>query len=240
MRFLKAFSLAFNMLTIIPFFKVHDFYKGINGYSAMFYPLVGFILGLVLWLTHMTLEPFLPSTHLAVIIFGLWVLLTGALHLDGFSDTVDGLFVNKEKALEVMKDSHVGGMGMTFTVIFLLLKLSSVIHFEAYYLLPLILMFSRLNALLAIYFYEYISSGVGKLIKEEFTLKLLLVALLSSLTVSLFYSFTSASIVALFVLLLSAKFFTQRLGGLNGDTYGFIIEVTELFLLNYVIIVHIT
>lgn len=239
MRLFKAFSLAFNMLTIIPFFKVHDFFKGINGYSAMFYPLVGFILGLILWLTHMALEPFIPAMHLAVIIFGLWVLLTGALHLDGFSDTVDGLFVSKEKALKVMKDSHVGGMGMTFTFVFLALKLSSLIHFEAYYLLPVILMFSRLNAVLAIYFYEYISSGVGQLIKEELTLKLLLVALLSSLGVAFFFSFSSAFIVALFVLLLSGRFFTLRLGGLNGDTYGFIIEVTELFLLNYIIIAHI-
>ena len=239
MRLLKAFSLAFNMLTIIPFFKVHDFYKGINGYSAMFYPLVGFILGLVLWLTHVVLEPFIPAMHLAVIIFGLWILLTGALHLDGFSDTLDGLFVSKDKALDVMKDSHVGGMGMTFSVVFLLLKLSSVVHFQAYYLLPVILMFSRLNAVMAIYFYKYISSGVGKLIKEELNFKLLLVATFSSLVLAFFFSFSSAFIVALFVLLLSAKLFTSRLGGLSGDTYGFIIEVTELFLLNYIIIAHI-
>ena len=45
MKTLKGFLLAFNMLSIIPFFKVHDFYKGINGYAVMFYPLVGFILG---------------------------------------------------------------------------------------------------------------------------------------------------------------------------------------------------
>ncbi len=145
MRILKAFALAFNMLSIIPFFKVHDFFKGINGLSAAFYPLVGFILGLMLWGIHSTLEGSIPTVHLSVIIFTLWILLTGALHLDGFSDSVDGLFVKREKALEVMKDSHVGGMGMIFTLVFLALKLSSVIHFEAFYLLPVILMYSRLN-----------------------------------------------------------------------------------------------
>lgn len=239
-KLFQSFSLAFNMLTIIPFFKVHDFFKGINGYTAMFYPLVGFILGLILWLSHHVLEPFIPTTHLAVIIFSLWILLTGALHLDGLSDTIDGLFVDKKRALEVMKDSHVGGMGMVFTVVFLLLKLSSVIYFEAYYLLPIILMFSRLNAVLAIYFFNYISSGVTLLIKEELTHQQLLIALLSSLVLAYNFSFFSAFVVSVVVLLFFAKFFTSRLGGLNGDTYGFIIEITELFLLNYIIIAHIS
>ena len=238
MRPFKAFALAFNMLTIIPFFKVHDFYKGINGYSAMFYPLIGFLLGSLLWLVHTVLQGFIPPTHLAVIIFALWVVLTGALHLDGLSDTIDGLFVSRERALEVMKDSHVGGMGMIFTLLFLALKLSSVIHFEAYYLLPIILMFSRLNAVIAIYFYNYISSGVGALIKEELTKKYLLLALFYSLFFAYFFSFTSMFLVALLILLLSAKFFTSRLGGLNGDIYGLIIELTELALLNYIIIVN--
>jgi len=236
MRLLKAFALAFNMLTIIPFFKVHDFYKGINGYSAMFYPLIGFLLGTILWATHYILDGYVPSTHLAVIIFALWVLITGALHLDGFSDTVDGLFVSKEKALEVMKDSHVGGMGMTFTLVFIALKLSCVIHFEAYYLLPVILMFSRLNAILGIYFYDYISSGVGKLLKEELTAKHILFAIFYSLVLAYLFSFSSAFLLAILLLLIIGKFFTSRLGGLNGDIYGFIIEVSELSLLNYIII----
>lgn len=239
MRLFQGFALAFNMLTIIPFFKVHDFFKGINGYSAMFYPLIGFILGSVLWGIHTLLQDYVASNHLSVIIFALWVLMTGALHLDGLSDTIDGLFVSKEKALEVMKDSHVGGMGMTFTVVFLLLKLSSVIHLEAYYLLPVILMFSRLNAVMAIYFYNYISSGVGALIKEELSTKYLLIAIFYSLLLAFFFSFTIGLLLSIFTLLVTAKFFTSRLGGLNGDTYGFIIELTELLLLNYIIIVYI-
>lgn len=236
MRALKGFALAFSMFTIIPFFKVHDFFKGINGYSAMFYPLVGFILGAILWGVHTLLIPYLPTPHLSVIIFVLWVLLTGAIHLDGFSDTVDGLFVDKKRALEVMKDSHVGGMGMIFSFVFLSLKLSSLIYLDAFYLLPIVLMFSRLNATLAIYFFEYFSSGVALLIKEELTLKHLLVALLYSLSLSYLFSGVWLSVIAFIVMFVIAKFFTSRLGGLNGDIYGLIIEVSELLLLNAIII----
>jgi len=236
MRLFQSFALAFNMLTIIPFFKTHDFFKGINGYSAIFYPLIGFILGSMLWALHVVLQNYIPSTHLAVIIFAIWVTLTGALHVDGFSDTVDGLFVPKERALEVMKDSHVGGMGMTFTFLFLALKLSSVIYLDAFYLLPFILMFSRLNAVMAIYFYEYVSSGVGRLIKEEFSKKYFLIAIGYTLLIS--FTHLDFLLISLLILLVSARFFISRIGGLTGDVYGFIIEVTELVLLNYIIIVN--
>ncbi len=236
MKLLKGFALAINMLTILPFFKVHEFFKGINGYSAMFYPLVGFLLGSFLWLTHTLLEPYLPATHLAVLIFTLWVIATGALHLDGFSDTVDGLFVNKEKALEIMKDPHIGGMGMIFSVLFLALKLSSVLHFKAFYLLPVILMFSRLNALFAIYIFDYISTGITTLIKEELTIKHIFFALVYSLIFGYLFSFLSAFLVALCVLIIVSRLFIARLGGFNGDLYGFLIEITELALLNYIIL----
>lgn len=238
MRYLQAFALAFNMMSIVPFFKVHDFFKGINGISAMFYPFVGFFLGSLLWLTFVLLEGLIPPTHLAVSVFALWVLLTGALHLDGFSDTIDGLFVKKEEALNVMKDSHVGGMGMTFSFVFLALKLSSVVTFNAYYLLPMVLMLSRLNATLAIYFYDYVSSGVGQLIKEELSLKHVMFSFVSTLAFVYFFAFVSAFVVAFLVLILMGRLFTHRLGGLSGDVYGFIIEVTELALLNYIIIIN--
>lgn len=101
-------------------------------------------------------------------------------------------------------------------------------------------MLSRLNALLAIYFYDYISSGVGQLIKDEFSKTHLLFALFYSLVLSYLFSALVPIFISLLVLIVSARFFVKRLGGLNGDVYGFIIEVSELVLLNYLIIQFIT
>ncbi|MDD3475313.1 MAG: adenosylcobinamide-GDP ribazoletransferase [Sulfurimonas sp.] len=232
----KGFALAVSMLTTVPFFKVHDFFKGINGYAVMFYPLVGFLLGLVLWAVHSLLAPYVPSFHVGIIIFVLWVLLTGALHLDGFSDTVDGLYVTKEKALKVMKDSHVGGMGMLMSGTFLIAKASSLAHFEAFYLLPLILMLSRLNVVLAIYFYPYISeNGMSTLAKAELTKTQMLIALFYSLVLVVFFNMYLALVSALLVLFVIKSFFIKRYGGFTGDIYGFSIEVTELILLNVIL-----
>jgi len=236
MKFFYGFALAFNMLTIFPIFKIHHFFQGINGYSAMFYPLVGFLLGGLLWGIHFLLQDIFPPLHLSVIIFVLWIVFTGAIHLDGLSDTIDGLFVDRKKALKVMKDSYVGGMGMIFTFTFLLLKLSSVLFFKAFYLLPIILMLSRFNSILAIYFFPYISRGVGALLKEELHIKHILFSLLYVSILTYYFHFFDNFFFIFIPLFLIGFFFTQRLQGLNGDIYGFLIEITEVFLLQIIII----
>lgn len=232
----SGFALAISLLTTLPFFKIHNFYKGINGYSVMFYPLVGFLLGLILYATQSILSPYIPPMHLGIIIFTLLVLLTGALHLDGFSDTVDGLYVSKEKALQVMKDSHIGGMGMIITATFLILKASSLASFEAFYLLPIILMLSRLNAVLAIHFYPYISEGgIASLAKSELKKSQMLIALFYSLVLAFFFGEMILVVSSLLVLFVIKLFFMKRYGGFSGDIYGFSIEVTELILLNIIL-----
>jgi cobalamin 5'-phosphate synthase/cobalamin synthase len=235
-RIFKGFALALSMLSTIPFFKVHDFYRGINGYAVMFYPLVGAVLGFILYGVALLLEPCVPHFHLGVIIFALWVLLTGALHLDGFADSVDGLFVPKERSLEVMKDPHNGGMGMLFSTTFLLLKASSLMALESYVFLPLVLLLARLMVVFLIYFYPYISAGMSMLAKEEFHLKQLFVALLYSLVFVFLYNAWFLLLGALVVMLVIKRFFIKRYGGFTGDIYGFSIEVIELLLLNLLII----
>jgi len=235
-KIFKGFALALSMLTTLPFFRVHDFYRGINGYAVMFYPLVGFFLGAILYAVSLFLEPYFPHFHLAIILFALWVVLTGALHLDGFADTIDGLFVPKERSLEVMKDPHNGGMGMTFGAVFLILKASSLIALHNYALLPLVLLLPRLMVVFCIYFFPYVSGGMSQLAKEELQSKQVFVALLYSLVFIFLYNAWFLLAASLLIMLLVKRFFIKRYGGFTGDIYGFTIEVTELFLLNCIIV----
>ncbi|MFA6192635.1 MAG: adenosylcobinamide-GDP ribazoletransferase [Sulfurimonas sp.] len=240
----KGFALAVSMLTTLPFFRVHDFSKGINGYAVMFYPLVGFILGAILWGIHELLNPYIPHAHLGIIIFGMLIFLTGALHLDGLSDTIDGMYAPKERALEVMKEPHVGAMGMIFTATFLLLKASTLAVFDAFYLLPLVLMLSRFNAVLAIYLYPYVSpNGMSSFAKNELKKVQVLAATFYVILFGMWalglWSFVLmfASVLVLFVIKL---YFVKRYGGFTGDIYGFTIEITELILLNSILIIGIS
>jgi len=233
-----GFSLAISMLSTLPFFRVHNFFAGINGYAVMFYPLVGFILGGILYGTSLLLEPYIPLTHLHVLLFAFWVVLTGALHLDGLSDAIDALFVAKERAVEVMKDPHVGAMGMTYTGVFLIVKASVLIVVDALYLLPLILMLSRFNVVLAIYFLPYIrENGMSSLAKQEFIKPQLVASIILVLVSCFFFAFGFVLLaVCLVSLFLFKLWFTKRFGGFSGDLYGFMIEGTELILLHVVMV----
>lgn len=232
-----GFALALNMLSILPFFKVHHFFKGINGYAVMSYPVIGALLGGILYLVFLLLSPYLPVAHLHIILFVLWIVLTGALHLDGFADTVDALFVPKNRAQEVMSDPHVGAMGLIFSCTLLIFKASSLWFLDAVYLLPVILMLSRYNAVLAIYFFPYIrKNGMGLLAKQEFNRYQLLfisVVVLTLVAISGSYLLLIASLLLLLVI---KSFFMARLGGFSGDIYGFLIELSELLLINILLV----
>ena len=139
-----------------------------------------------------------------------------------------------ERSEEVMKDPHVGGMGMTFTAVFLIFKASALWHLEALWMLPLVMMLSRFNASLAIYLFPYIrKEGMGALAKQEFTKRQLFYAsLMVAVAVVIWPGSLMLLLFSLLTLFLIKRFFIKRLGGFSGDIYGFTIEVTELVLLN--------
>lgn len=101
--------------------------------SALFFPVVGFMIGFLLMVITQWLSPILPPGPLSAVLLVVSILLTGGLHLDGLADLCDGLAAggNRERILSVMKDSHVGAFGVMGLVIVLLLKYSlflEVIH----------------------------------------------------------------------------------------------------------------
>ncbi|MFB6351681.1 MAG: adenosylcobinamide-GDP ribazoletransferase [Bradymonadaceae bacterium] len=79
--------------------------------SAVWFPMVGAIVGGVLWLVVLSLRasPLVPSVTAAGVIVTA-VLLTGAFHEDALGDTADGLGGGwtRTQMLEIMRDSRVG------------------------------------------------------------------------------------------------------------------------------------
>ncbi len=89
-----------------------------------FFPVVGLILGIIVALFDAFAIRLWPAPVAAVLDTALLALLTGALHLDGLGDTADGLYGGRtrERALEIMKDSRIGAMGMVAVVFALAVK----------------------------------------------------------------------------------------------------------------------
>jgi adenosylcobinamide-GDP ribazoletransferase len=139
MQFIRHYLLALQFFTRIPITGRLAAWVGYSPEmlraSAAHFPGVGVLVGaLVAGLTYVLLA-ILPYgihgsmlTTLVPAVLGtvFSVMLTGAFHEDGLADVADGLggSQNRERALDIMKDSRVGAFGAIALVLILLSKVS--------------------------------------------------------------------------------------------------------------------
>ena len=119
---MNNFLVGLQFLTRITVKKNLDWSEKACGGSVKFFPFIGAILGIIYAIFGYVIYFLLPqynfnlSTHLiGFILLALNIFLTGALHCDGFTDTMDGILSGRkrERILEIMKDSRVGAHGAT-------------------------------------------------------------------------------------------------------------------------------
>lgn len=186
-----------------------------------------------------------PTTVAAAMVLALQAGVTGGIHLDGFMDTADGLGSGKprEEALEIMRDSRTGAMGVISLMFLLLVKwsaLSGLARPAAERALVLAPAFGRWAMVWAAAHYGYARSGSGlgrafaglvgsRELAWSFATSTLLALVLGREGGLL--SFLAAGAVGALV----ARSLAGRLGGMTGDTFGFLNEVVEAF---YLLLVH--
>ncbi len=172
-----AFWYAIAFLTRIPAVNFSAALKNntqaISQNSLYFYPLVGLIIGAILFFVYSICywqvshsDPISQgmaamsitgtgfdssSLIIAALILITWCLITGGLHLDGLADTADawvGGYGDKQRTLDIMKDPTVGPMGVMLLVLILLLKFSALVvlvdKFETWGLLAALLVIPML------------------------------------------------------------------------------------------------
>ncbi len=226
---------AIGFLTILPVRLRRLPRAGDLGRSALWFPLVGLLIGAVnaaAWLLFSTLFPPLVA---AVLTTGLWAALTGGLHLDGLADCCDGLFsaAAKERRLEIMRDPHIGAFGVIGLVFFLLLKSTAVDGLPAGLIIPALVAapsLARFFLLPASLMAAARADGMGQEFKEGLTRgRMVLAAILMAAAFALAgWQFLAAGLFAALAaggVLLLAK---ARIGGLSGDVLGMMVELSEL------------
>ena len=133
--FLRHYLLAVQFFTRIPLTgRLADwvgFSPAMLRASAAHFPGVGWLVGglsaVVLYGVLLALPAPPAASWVAAIASTLFsVLLTGAFHEDGLADLADGLggAMNRERALEIMKDSRIGSYGAIALVLALLAKVA--------------------------------------------------------------------------------------------------------------------
>ncbi len=223
------------MMTAIPLFHSFSDRRDLAGKSVAFYPLVGLLLGLLIWVISFPIEMIFPETVTPFILFVLYTLSYGALHTDGLADILDALLSYKpaDEAIQILKDPNIGAQGAVYLFLFLILKavLFSTISMFHFIAIPLL---SRYAIVFAMNKFNYLSSGsMAKSQTSQLTKKDSIIAMCSILLVIPFVGLNAIFMIPLAILtsLLVGKVITKRLGGLNGDSYGTIVEITELILL---------
>ena len=102
---------ALALLTRLP--VAAQFERGAK--AAWAYPLVGVATGLIAAVPTAALLALSVSPMIAALIWvATHVIVTGAMHEDGLADSADGLWGgwDKDRRLEIMKDSHIGSYGV--------------------------------------------------------------------------------------------------------------------------------
>jgi adenosylcobinamide-GDP ribazoletransferase len=229
-----AFRLAVQFLTIVPVPGGEAPTPAQFGRAVAFFPVVGLLLGLFALLVDSLASLVWPSGVSTALTMAGLVVITGALHLDGLLDTCDGLFLWKpERRLEVMRDSRVGGFAVAGGLTLYLVKfaaLASAVGPARAAALTLAPTLGRLGIVLALVSFPYVrTTGLGNSFKDNAQRWSLLVGAGVGLAAAAWFGPAGlGALVAAFIAAYAlGALVTRRLGGLTGDTYGFICEGVE-------------
>lgn len=243
----EQFRIALGFLTILPVDRSLQATPERLGRSMALFPAAGVLLGLILVVLNSLLDALIPRAVLDCLLLLVLIVMTGALHLDGIADLLDGLAGGKDREgiLRIMKDSRVGAMGVVGLVMLLLLKYLSLFN------LPLELKSAGLIFMLAAGRWVQVvlavscrylrgQEGTGAVFMEYAGERELLIASGSLIAVALIL-FGLQGIFMIFLLGIAAmlliKYFEMRLGGVTGDVLGASSELIEVFSLLLVLAV---
>ncbi len=209
-----------------------------GGAAAWAYPLVGAVVGLlagtVAWaLVSIGISNGMAATGALIIS----VVLTGAMHEDGLADTLDGLWGGweKQRRLDIMKDSTIGTYGVVGLVIALLIRWEGYLIFlDSGSLIAPLMAIGLLSRVPMVLMMAYLpnargaglSSATGKVGQKTAT---------TSIIVAVIGSFLIFGFSTLFAILAIAAVATglaliamRKIGGQTGDILGASQQISEI------------
>ena len=225
---------ALQFLTLFPWPRRPDRSADEVGPSAIFFPVIGFLLGLILVFVNFLLEPFASPGLSSVVLVTILALLTRGLHLDGLGDTFDGMGAggDRERVLRIMDDSHTGAFGLIAIVLLLFFKIHAIesIDNERWRALLAAPILGRWAMVLLGCRSKAAKPGLGSTLIDRLETKHVVFA--TFVTLILVAAVLHGAGIAMMIwiaifALASRKYFHHRLGGVTGDTFGAVGELSE-------------
>ena len=205
--------------------------------AMRYFPAVGLIVGLLSGLTFAVTTFFWPKTLAVLAAMVAAILLTGALHEDGWCDMVDGFGggLDKESILSIMRDSRIGGFGMLAMTILLLARFLALVKIDIL-LVPIALIaghaVSRLCSLFVFSLLDYArTEGKARPFNNELGPSGLPLASFTALLPVLLLppaQFIPALVLTGLATFYLLRLFKRRIGGYTGDCLGAVQQLAEV------------
>ena len=237
---MSAFLLAVQFLSVFPL-KIKNVTDKKLCLSLIYFPAAGLLLGIVLAGINYGLGILEMNQLSRVIILTVCLIaLTGGLHLDGLSDTLDAILShkNKDEMLAIMRDSNCGVMGVLGVLSAILLKIALLFSLPDR-LIPFALMLmcvvSRWGMVWSIFLFPYArSQGKAAAYFSGINVKIFTLATVIALACAIFFAqFNGLIIIVICALIvyLFARSIYKKIGGMTGDTLGALNELAEITIL---------
>ena len=247
---MKEFFIALQFLTRIKIVTQTVWTEESFGKSVKYFPAVGAVLGIIYSAVIAILFWIMPGANIFIGAIGFCtaIILTGAIHCDGLADSADGLFSgrDKDKILEIMKDSRAGSFAVVSLILVAILNISALAELArisvelicaAIYSAPII---GRLAMVYVIKKFPYARpAGIGKAFSIYATKKIFLIALIETILflllpiilfdAQIFLISMAAMIISIIFANCAGKFSTKKIGGVTGDIYGAVEILAETF-----------
>jgi len=207
--------------------------------ATVFFPLVGALMGLALAAVAVATAAVLPSQIASGVVLISWVLLTGALHLDGLADTVDGLAAagTSTQRLTVMKDPRTGAKAVIVLIVVLIAKyavVQQIVATASWWILPPACALGRWAMVPHLYFIPYArKSGMASPFRLVRAHHLIAATAVLIGVLALFTGYRSflPAVGAFVVSLVWSWQMRSKVGGYTGDSLGAVCQTAELAVL---------
>ena len=206
--------------------------------SVKVFPIAGLIMAAIAALCVWLLGIVLPQIVVAAIAVVLVAFITRGLHLDGLADTADGFWSvsDRQRTLEIMKDSFIGAMGVIAIASVLLLKFAclSTLGEDVLWRGVLLMVLSgrcMMTLPISIFPYARKEGGLGKLFYETRSVFNAVLAVFVVLMVGWVVAGDAGviAVIAAAVVTIGFGFYCKyKIGGVTGDTIGATCEIAEV------------
>lgn len=231
---MRSLRLALGFLTTLPVRPPGDLAPGDLGRAAAWYPFIGLAMGGVLWTAGNLLAAGFPLVLTAALLLAIWVLMSGGLHLDGWADCCDGLFISagRERRLAILRDTQLGAFAAVGLVLLLIVKWAAIAGIDSPLALVMAPVLGRGLLPLLAWMKPARDEGLGAKLHQELSrpvhLPLFVVVPIVYLAGLRGLIAVVAAVVAAFAWAWLAR---RRLGGHTGDVLGAACELIEVVVL---------